>query len=104
MDETAKDRKAARRRRGWVETLLAAMNINGFSDFFLHYLTTCLIPCMGKFAKGEENSILIIDNASILIHNHIEIRNLIVFIIIILLILSLFYIKNDSAYYNIILL
>ena len=25
MDETAKDRKAARRRRGWVETLLAAM-------------------------------------------------------------------------------
>lgn len=28
------------------------------SDFFLHYLTTCLIPCMGKFAKGEENSIL----------------------------------------------
>jgi hypothetical protein len=30
MDETAKDRKAARRRRGWVETLLAAMNINGF--------------------------------------------------------------------------
>ena len=109
MDETAKDRKAARRRRGWVETgsdckiirrfmdkddrftLLAAMNINGFipaacmkvdrdkenidSDFFLHYLTTCLIPCMGKFAKGEENSILIIDNASI--HNHMEIRNLI---------------------------
>ena len=74
------------------------------SDFFLHYLTTCLIPCMGKFAKGEENSILSIDNASILIHNHIEIRNLIVFIIIILLILSLFYIKNDSAYYNIILL
>ena len=31
--------------------------------------------CMGKFAKGEENSILIIDNASI--HNHMEIRNLI---------------------------
>lgn len=30
---------------------------------------------MGKFAKGEENSILIIDNASI--HNHMEIRNLI---------------------------
>ena len=32
------------------------------SDFFLHYLTTCLIPCMGKFAKGEENSIIIGNN------------------------------------------
>jgi transposase len=109
MDETAKDRKASRRRRGWTKTgsdskiakrfirtadrftLLAAMNINGFiphacmkvdrdedtvdGDLFEYYLESTLLPVMGNFLRGEPNSILIIDNASI--HNHNHIRNMV---------------------------
>ena len=109
MDETAKDKHAGRRRRGWVRTgsdssilkrfkrvedrftLLAALNYKGFvpnaclkvdrtkdnidTDMFNYYLTNFLIPAMGNFARGEENSILIIDNAPV--HDHLEIRRLV---------------------------
>eukprot|EP00942_MAST-04A_sp_MAST-4A-sp1_P002151 g2151.t1 len=109
MDETAKDKHAGRRRRGWVRTgsdssilkrfkrsedrftLLAALNYKGFLpdaclkidrtkdnvdiDLFNYYLVNFLIPAMGNFARGEENSILIIDNAPV--HDHLEIRRLV---------------------------
>ena len=72
-------------------TLLAALNYKGFLpdaclkidrtkdnvdiDLFNYYLVNFLIPAMGNFSRGEENSILIIDNAPI--HDQLEITRLV---------------------------
>ena len=41
----------------------------------MYYLESTLIPVMGNFFRGEPNSVLIIDNASI--HNHNAIINMV---------------------------
>ena len=59
-------------------SIIAAYNTNGFvqgaitinrggndADKFLLYFITCIVPILGNHARGEENSVVILDNARI---------------------------------------
>ena len=92
-DETAKDTRALRRWRGWglggdrveieemlfkgkVLSILALYGCDGFIDFdfkvggykgddFFESAMGMIIPHLGNYARGEDNSILVLDNCQI---------------------------------------
>ena len=94
LDETHKSRNEAMRRRGWGPTgdplikqrpfcdpvsvtMIAACNQDGFipeaclvtdlgmdADLFVMWVELCLVPVLGSYARGEPNSIVLLDNVS----------------------------------------
>jgi transposase len=74
-------------------TMIGAANINAFipsaceivereeeggtvnAERFSQYMAECIVPILGNYARGEPNSVVILDNATI--HLHDEVRNLI---------------------------
>ena len=101
VDETHKDRRAARRSRGWSPrgketnvtehfaqdmnyTLIAAANIEGIvrdacevfdvnvdGEIFCTWFENFLAPNLGSFVRDEKNSVVILDNCS-LHHVHLS--------------------------------